>query len=167
MQKKGLLFKEAKFIETMAKADTLVLDKTGTITKGELKVKKARILDKNIHKLNLMYSLLDSSTHPISKSVKKYLQKKYDNLELKDIFDVKTVQAKGVVAKYKNIEGKTFHLLGGNVDLLRENQINYNFDSGNSVYIFAINRRVIATFELADEIREEAKDLINSVQKTA
>jgi Cu+-exporting ATPase len=165
LAKKGLLFKEAKFIETMAKADTLVLDKTGTITKGELKVKKARILDKNIHKLNLMYSLLDSSTHPISKSVKKYLQKKYDNLELKDIFDVKTVQAKGVVAKYKNIEGKTFHLLGGNVDLLRENQINYNFDSGNSVYIFAINRRVIATFELADEIREEAKDLINSVQK--
>ncbi len=76
MQKKGLLFKEAKFVETMAKADTLVLDKTGTITKGELKVKKMRILDDNIHKLNLLYSLLDASTHPISQSVKKRVIKK-------------------------------------------------------------------------------------------
>ena len=49
LAKKGLLFKEAKFVESMAKADTLVMDKTGTITKGELKVKKMRILDKNIH----------------------------------------------------------------------------------------------------------------------
>ncbi|WP_321468646.1 heavy metal translocating P-type ATPase [Halarcobacter sp.] len=166
LAKKGLLFKEAKFIETMAKADTLVMDKTGTITKGELKVKKARILDNNIHKLNLMYSLLDSSTHPISKSVKKYLANKYSNLELKNIYDVKSVQAKGVVGKYKNIEDKTFHLLGGNIELLKENRINYNFDSSSSVYIFAINRKVIATFELEDEIREDAKDLIDSIKQS-
>lgn len=165
LAKKGLLFKEAKFIETMAKADTLVMDKTGTITKGELKVKKSRILDDNIHKLNLMYSLLDASTHPISKSVKKYLLKKYDNLELKNIIDVKNIQAKGLVAKYENIDGKLFHLLGGNIDLLRDNRINYNFDTTNSVYIFAINRRVIATFELEDEIREDAKDLIKSMKE--
>ena len=165
LAKKGLLFKEAKFIETMAKADTLVMDKTGTITKGELKVKKARVLDDNIHKLNLLYSLLDSSTHPISQSVKKYLIKKYDNLELKNIDDVKNVQAKGVVAKYKNIDGKVFHLLGGNRQLLKENNINYNFDSKNSVYIFAINKRVIATFELEDEIRKDAKDLVNSIKE--
>ncbi|XOB62947.1 heavy metal translocating P-type ATPase [Campylobacterota bacterium DY0563] len=165
LAKKGLLFKEAKFIETMAKADTLVMDKTGTITKGELKVKKARIMDDNIHKLNLMYSLLDSSTHPISKSVKKYLTNKYPDLQLKNIFDVKSVQAKGVVGKYKNIEDKIFHLLGGNIELLKENRINYNFDSSNSVYIFAINRRVIATFELEDEIREDAKDLVDSIKQ--
>ena len=165
LAKKGLLFKEAKFLETMAKADTLVMDKTGTITKGELKVKKARILDDNIYKLNLLYSLLDASSHPISKSVKKYLLKKYDNLELKNIMDVKTVQAKGVVAKYKNVEEKIFHLLGGNIELLRDNRINYNFDSSNSVYIFAINRRVIATFELEDEIKEDAKELVTNLQK--
>ena len=161
LAKKGLLFKEAKFIETFAKADTLVLDKTGTITKGELKVAKAKIKDENIHKLNLLYSLLDSSTHPISKSVKKYLESKYENLELKNIVEAKNIQAKGMVGKYENIDGKIFHLIGGNVDLLRENRINYRFDSSNSVYIFAINKRVIATFELHDEIKEDAKDLIN------
>ncbi len=160
LAKKGLLFKEAKFVETMAKADTLVLDKTGTITKGELKVKKSRILDDNIHKLNLLYSLLDASAHPISKSVKKHLLKKYDNLELKEISHVKNIQAKGMLAKYENVDGKLFHLMGGNIELLRDNKINYNFDSSSSVYIFAINRRVIATFELVDEIKEDAKDLV-------
>ncbi len=160
LAKKGLLFKEAKFIETMAKANTLILDKTGTITKGELKVKKMRILDNNIHKLNLLYSLLDASNHPISQSVKKELLGKYDNLSTKDIFDVKNIQAKGLVAKYKNIEGKTFHLIGGNMELIKQNSIHYKFDSSNSVYIFAINGRVIATFELEDEIKENAKSLV-------
>ena len=162
LAKKGLLFKEAKFIETMAKADTLVLDKTGTITKGQLKVKKARILDENIHKLNLLYSMVDASSHPISKSVKKYLENEYDNLQLKNIYDVNNVQAKGLVAKYKNLDDKTFHLIGGNIDLLRENNINYKFDSYNSVYIFAINRRVVATFQLEDEIKEDAKELVEN-----
>ncbi|QKF81231.1 heavy metal translocating P-type ATPase [Halarcobacter ebronensis] len=164
LAKKGLLFKEAKFIETMAKANTLVMDKTGTITKGELKVKKARILDDNIHKLNLLYSLLDASSHPISKSVKKYLLKKYDNLELKNIIDVKNIQAKGMVAKYTNVDDKLFHIIGGNMELIKDNRINYNFESQNSVYIFAINRRVIATFELADEIREDAKELVENLK---
>ncbi len=164
LAKKGVLFKEARFIETMAKADTLVLDKTGTITKGELKVKKMRILDSNIHKLNLLYSLLDSSTHPISVSVKKELERKYKNLQIKDIFDVKNVQAKGLLAKYKNVEGKIFYLMGGNMQLMRENHINYKFDSSNSVYIFAINRRVIATFELEDEIKKGAKELVNEAR---
>ncbi|XPV67868.1 MAG: heavy metal translocating P-type ATPase [Halarcobacter sp.] len=165
LAKKGLLFKEARFIETLAKANTLVLDKTGTLTKGELKVKKMRILDKNIHKLNLLYSLIDSSNHPISKSIKKHMDKSFDNLSLKKLKDVKNVQAKGLLAKYENIEGKEFFLVGGNIELLRENRINYNFDSTNSVYLFAINGKVIATFELEDELKEDAKDLVNEAIK--
>ncbi len=160
LAKRGLLFKEAKFVETMAKADTLVMDKTGTLTKGELKVKKMRILDDNIHKLNLLYSLLDASNHPISQSVKKELFKRYKNLEIKDIFDVKNIQAKGLVAKYKNVDNKVFYLIGGNIDIMKESNIHYKFDSSNSVYIFAINRRVIATFELEDEIKQNAQELV-------
>ncbi len=166
LAKNGLLFKEAKYIESMAKADTLVLDKTGTITKGELKVVKARILDDNIHKLNLLYSLIDASTHPVSKSVKKYLQKEYD-LTSKDLSSIKNIEAKGIKANYKNVEGKVFQLFGGNIDLLKENGINYKFDSSNTVYLFAINKRVIATFELIDEIKENAKELISDANKNA
>ncbi|WP_130232670.1 heavy metal translocating P-type ATPase [Malaciobacter pacificus] len=165
LAKKGLLFKEAKFIESIAKSDTVVFDKTGTLTKGELSVVKMRILDENIHKLNLLYSLLDSSSHPISVSVKKALLKKYDNLELKNLNEVKTINAKGVTAKYKNLDDKEFELIGGNIELMRDNEIWYKFDSTSSVYLFAINKKVIATFELEDEIKENAQDLIDYLKE--
>jgi Cu+-exporting ATPase len=165
LAKKGLLFKEAKFIESIAKSDTVVFDKTGTLTKGELSVVKMRILDENIHKLNLLYSLLDSSSHPISVSVKKALLKKYDNLELKNLDEVKTINAKGVTAKYKNLDDKEFELIGGNIELMRDNEIWYKFDSTSSVYLFAINKKVIATFELEDEIKENAQDLIDYLKE--
>ncbi|WP_419770394.1 MAG: heavy metal translocating P-type ATPase [Candidatus Marinarcus sp.] len=161
---KGLLFKEAKFIETLARATKVVVDKTGTITNGELSVKKARILDDNIHKLNLLYSILEASNHPISLSVKAYLKNKYPELVYKDITEVKHINARGVVGKYTNVEGKTFEILGGNQELLHENGIHYKFDSQCSVYMFAINKRVIATFELEDSLKEDAKAFVEYIQ---
>ena len=163
LAKKGLLFKEAKFIESLAVANTVVFDKTGTLTKGELTVVKMRILDDNIHKLNLLYSLLSASTHPVSCSIKKYLETKYE-LKEKKLDNVKNIEAKGMRATYTNIDGKSFELLGGNVELLKENEIYYKFDSNKTVYLFAINKRVIASFELEDEIKDNAKDLIDFLQ---
>lgn len=160
LAKKGLLFKEAKFIESLAHANTVVFDKTGTLTKGQLSVSKARILDDNIHKLNLLYSLLDCSNHPVSLSLKKYLKKNYD-LQSKQLQNVQTIDAKGVKAQYKNLDGKEFTLLGGNQDLMNEFNIRYKFESTRTVYMFAINGRVIATFELEDKIKENAKELIS------
>ncbi len=163
LAKKGLLFKEAKFIESLAVANTVVFDKTGTLTKGELTVVKMRILDDNIHKLNLLYSLLSASTHPVSCSIKKYLETKYE-LKEKKLDNVKNIEAKGMRATYTNIDGKSFELLGGNVELLKENEIYYKFDSNKTVYLFAINKRVIASFELEDEIKDNAKDLVDFLQ---
>jgi P-type Cu+ transporter len=163
LAKKGLLFKEAKFIESLAVANTVVFDKTGTLTKGELNVVKMRILDENIHKLNLLYSILCASTHPVSRSIKKYLEEKYDLIE-KKLDNVKNIEAKGMSASYTNVDGKTFELLGGNLDLLKQNEIYYKFESNKTVYLFAINKRVIATFELEDEIKENAKELVEFLQ---
>ncbi len=163
---KGLLFKEAKFIETIAKATKVVVDKTGTLTNGELKVVKAHFMDDNIHKLNLLYSLLESSTHPISVSVKNHLLEVYPSLEHKTLYEVKNIQAKGVVAKYKNIENKEYELLGGNAQLLKEYKINYTFESEHSIYLFAINQKIVAAFELEDEIKDDAKAFVEYVQKS-
>ncbi|WP_419764120.1 MAG: heavy metal translocating P-type ATPase [Arcobacter sp.] len=162
LAKKGLLFKEAKFIEELARATKLVVDKTGTITNGKLSVVKARVMDDNIHKLNLLYSLLDSSSHPISISIKEYLEKNYKNLTLKNLEEIKTLQAKGMLAKYKNVDDKEFEIIGGNQKLMEEFAIRYKFDSNNSVYLFAINKKVIATFELKDEIKEYASEFVSN-----
>ncbi len=163
---KGLLFKEAKFIETISKATKVVVDKTGTLTYGELKVVKSQIFDKNIHKLNLLYSLLETSTHPISLSVKSYLKENYENLEHKKLLSVKNIQAKGVSAQYKNINNKEYELLGGNLELLKEFNIKYSIKSNNSIYIFAINKTIVATFELEDKIKEDAKEFVKYIQNS-
>ena len=55
--------------------------------------------------------------------------------------------------------------MGGNLDLLKQNEIYYKFDSNKTVYLFAINKRVIATFELEDEIKDNAKELVEFLQK--
>ena len=165
LAKKGLLFKEAKFIEELARTTKLVVDKTGTITNGKLSIVKAQIFDDNIHKLDLLYSLLDSSTHPISISIKDYLKNHYKNLSLKNLNNVKTLQAKGLKAIYKNLQDKEFEIFGGNQKLMEEFGIKYKFDSQNSVYIFAINKKVIATFELKDEIKDFAKEFVSNSLK--
>ncbi len=167
LAKKGLLFKEAKYIEELAKSTKIVLDKTGTLTQGKLSVLKMNMYDDKIENLELLYALLDSSSHPISKSVKKYLLKEYISLEnknVKNLTDVTTVSSKGLRAKYTN-NNKDFDLLGGNIDLMKENSIFHNFETKNSVYLFAINKKIIATFELEDKIKDDAKDFVESMTK--
>ncbi|APW64966.1 copper-translocating P-type ATPase [Poseidonibacter parvus] len=160
LAKKGLLFKEAKFIESLAKANTVVFDKTGTLTKGELSVSKATIFNDSKENMDLLYSLLDSSTHPISKSLKKYLEDKYD-LNSKKLNDIRNIDARGMSAIYEDKNGNNTTLLGGNLQLIKDENINFDLEVENSVYIFAINNQVIASFELIDEVKDYASDLIS------
>ncbi len=162
LAKKGLLFKEAKFIEEMARATKLVVDKTGTITNGKLSVIKANIIDDNKDKLNLLYSLVDSSSHPISLAVKSYLESNFTNLSLKELSEIKTIQSKGMKAIYKSLDNKEFMVLGGNLKLMEEFNISYKLNSQDSVFMFAINGELIAIFELKDEIKEFACEFISN-----
>lgn len=93
LAKKSLLFKEAKYIETLANADIVVFDKTGTLTKGELEVSNINLFKDDEKSLNLLYSLLDSSNHPVSIAVKKYIKEKYKVTQLV-LEDVKILKPK-------------------------------------------------------------------------
>lgn len=161
LAKRSLLFKEAKFIETIAQANVVVFDKTGTLTKGNLNVVNAKFFKEDIKSLNLLYSLLNASNHPISQSVKKYLTTKY-SLEELALNEVKSIEAKGLSARYENLS-----LFGGNLELLKENGIEFQIESNSSLYIFAINSEVVASFELEDEIKEDAKELVQYLQKNS
>jgi P-type Cu+ transporter len=74
-----LVFKESKFLETMAKANVLVLDKTGTITQGKLKVTKSSVDKIDI---NLLYSMVSSSNHLVSSAIKSYMEENYENSKM-------------------------------------------------------------------------------------
>ena len=161
LAKKSLLFKEAKFIETIANATTVVFDKTGTLTKGELEVSFVEFFNKDERSINLLYSLLDSSNHPVSIAVKKYIK---ENFEVSNLIleDVKNIEAKGLSARYENIE-----ILGGNEALLKEFdvKINIHLNSKFTQYLFCIDKKIVANFELKDELKDDAKELIEYLKE--
>ncbi len=155
LAKEGLLFKEAKFIETFAKANTIILDKTGTVTTGKLSVLKADCEHLSSEQLNILYSLADSSTHPVSKAVKKYLEENFEYITNVELENIEQVQAKGLQAIYKDKK-----IFGGNSELLEEKQIKVTKKYSSTIYHFAINNVLVATFELEDTIKEDAKETI-------
>jgi Cu+-exporting ATPase len=158
LAKDGILFKEASKLETMAKATLLALDKTGTITAGRprvVKFEKYKDFDKNI-----LYTMLKSSNHPISKGVLEYMQEHYENLAEVKLSEFKEIQAKGVLAR---LEQDIY--LGGNIELLKANGVEFSYNCDNSLYIFAKDREILALFELKDTIKDGAKELVESMHK--
>jgi len=155
--KRGILFKEATFLETMAKSNFLALDKTGTITEGKPSVVKAELLEG--FDPSLLLALVNTSNHPISKGITSYLKEENDPIKQITLENIKSVEAKGIKATY---EGK--NLLGGNVDLLKNEGIEIDEQSENSLFFFAIDNKLMARFELTDTIREGAKETIGKIQ---
>lgn len=155
--KEGILFKEASMLETLAKSSILALDKTGTITEGKPSVVSVKIFDG--FEPSKALALVDSSNHPISKGVRKYLLNNYENLTPPKIEDIKSIEAKGVIAKCEGVE-----LIGGNRELINSFGIECNFESENSLFIFAINNRVVAIFELRDNLRLDIKEAISKIE---
>ncbi|MBU0720568.1 heavy metal translocating P-type ATPase [bacterium] len=155
---RGILFKEAAQLETMAKADTLVLDKTGTITVGKPEVVKEHIYE-NFDK-NLLYSLVKSSNHPVSHGIFQYMKHNYEDID-EIIFDeFKQIPACGIKAKYKDTD-----IYGGNLKLLQRYEIDVNFSSDNTIFYFVIDNKVVAAYELSDKIKEKAKEVVESIAK--
>ena len=155
--KRGLLFKEAAFLETMAKSNLLALDKTGTITEGRPSVVNAEFFE-NFDPA-LLLALVNTSNHPISKGIVNYLKQENDTLAPLQLENIKSIEAKGIQATHK---GQT--LMGGNASLLQEEGVKTQMDSENSLFFFTVNRKIVAQFELSDTIREGAKEAIREIQ---
>jgi len=155
--RKGVLFKEAAQLETMAKVDTLVLDKTGTITIGKPEVIKTHIY-KEFDK-TLLYSLTNLSKHPISLGISKYLAQENNSLKEVVFDEFSQVAAAGIKAKYGEIE-----IFGGNLKLLKQNSIDVDFISDNSLFYYVVNKEIVAIYELSDKIKEGAKELVKDLK---
>ncbi|MBL0686685.1 MAG: cadmium-translocating P-type ATPase [Sulfurospirillum sp.] len=148
--KKGVLFKEAAFLETIAKCTTVVLDKTGTITNGTPKVVDSHV-SKSFDK-SILYSLVSLSSHPISKGVKEFLS----GCELVELKDVLVVESKGIKADFK---GKK--IFAGNCAFMIENGFTCSeTNEANSVLHVAYNGIKVADFLLQDSPRNGAYETI-------
>ncbi len=158
--KKGILFKEAAQLETMAKVDTLVLDKTGTVTVGKPEVVKEHVFGE--FDIELLYSLVKSSKHPVSHGIYEYISSKVESLNVIAFDEFKQVPAQGISAKINS-----FELFGGNYKLMSDNGIEIEYSSDNTLFYFAINKTVVAVYELNDKIKDGAKELISTLKARA
>jgi Cu+-exporting ATPase len=151
LAKKKLLFKESKYIETISKATTVVFDKTGTLTNGKLSVINTNINNLSIETLSYIFTIVDSNNHPISISIKEYMKNTYDNLKIFDIDQFDTIAGKGIKA---TIKGN--NIVAGNYALMEDEGLDLKYDTSLSVFIIAINNKIVGVFELEDTIKEDA-----------
>lgn len=148
--KKRILFKQASFLESMAKSTYLALDKTGTITYGKPQVQEYKQY-LNFDK-NLLFSLLQLSSHPVSRGILHYF--KEENLQTYHLQDVKIIASKGVEARYNDVR-----LIGGNSTFLSEFGIHVN-KLDMTEYFFCIDDKLICSFMLEDLPKQDAKNAI-------
>jgi len=152
--KRGILFKESRMLETMAKSTLLALDKTGTITEGKPHIVHAKILSG--FNPEALLALTQSSNHPISKSISSYIATHYSESKKPiELSNIQNIQAKGVTATLNSTK-----IAGGSPTLMHELGIPCNIQSEHSIYVFAVDGKIVATFELSDQIRPDAKETI-------
>ncbi len=158
--KKHIIFKQASFLEILAKANVVVFDKTGTLTCGNPQV-EALFGELQKEDLKFLYALVSQSKHPISVGVKNYLEKRESKEGLKAVLeDFVQVDSKGIKAycKRKKLVGGSLEFLESEgVEIAREG---LNLGSG-MLFGFGIDSRLVGVFELRDSLKSGAKELIS------
>ncbi|PHR59463.1 MAG: heavy metal translocating P-type ATPase [Arcobacter sp.] len=152
--KRGILFKEAAMLEVMAKADMLIVDKTGTITEGKPTVVKVEVL--NEVNQALLLGVCESSLHPIAQGLASYLKKENETLTPLKLSSSKQVPSRGIEAVY---EGQK--VLGGNAEFMREAGIKVEVSSPYSLFFFAVDNKLISYYELRDKPKEGVEELLD------
>ena len=153
--KRGILFKEAKHLETIAKANILAIDKTGTLTEGKPKVFQVEKFGEFSEEY--LYSILKASKHPISQGVLEHLGER----EAIPLSDIKTIPARGVTAKVGDIE-----IAIGNLQLLQDLGIEFQGDRDLESHLFYIEDGEIRTlYYLRDTLRSDSREGLERIRK--
>ena len=150
--KQGILFKGGVSIEAMSKVKAVVMNKTGTITKGDFRVQKVA----GGHDiLKLCASCEQNSTHPIAQSIVAAAKERGMALFTPD--DLEEIPGQGIKAK---VDGKT--VLCGNNALLRAAGIRFDpvSDETGTCVLVAIDDRFMGFLVISDTIKEGAKEAI-------
>ena len=161
--KRSIVFKDAKVLETLAKCDIIAFDKTGTLSKANLKVLKGqRFLPFDD---GALLALASASTHPISKAVASYILEKTCTLSSFNqgiLENIQNIAGKGISATYKGVK-----IAGGSRAFVKSLGASLADDTGgsSSEYYFMYDNKLVARFFLDDELRENAKTSIKELKK--
>ncbi|POY36474.1 cadmium-translocating P-type ATPase [Solitalea longa] len=157
----GILFKGSNYLDLMSVVNTVVMDKTGTLTQGIFKVQdvKANGLGEKEF-IELLAALENKSTHPIAKAIVEYAGDGVKEIAVNGVEEISGHGLKGKVNGYE--------MLAGNSKLM--DKFNVSFDDSlhavvETIVLVAINGKFAGYVTIADEIKEDAKQAITDMHQ--
>lgn len=157
----GILFKGSNYLDVMTKINTVVMDKTGTLTKGVFKVQKIVAVDIDEKELLKLTAAIESkSTHPIAQAVVSHAGKAIEGVFISNVEEISGHGLKGT------IEGK--EILAGNLKLLKKFNITYDRTIETvveTIVVIAVNNKYAGYITIADEIKEDAERAIKEMHE--
>ncbi|PHN94498.1 cadmium-translocating P-type ATPase [Maribacter sp. 6B07] len=156
----GILFKGASFLDAMTQVNTVVMDKTGTVTKAVFKIKEI-VTGSAFAKAEFMKYLMameEQSTHPIAIAIMEYKAEGADY----NATDVSEIAGKGLKG---SVNGKT--VLVGNKALMTAHQIEVPAETDNiveSIVMVGIDGAFAGYVTIADELKDDAHQAIKEIR---
>lgn len=165
--KEGILIKDAATLETLHKAHVVVVDKTGTITKGKPELTKIEVKG-NMSEQDItviLASLESKSEHPIAHAIVNYAQEK--KIAIKEITSFESIKGKGLKGTINGVE-----YFAGNPKILDDLHITYDATlldketkEGKTPVLLATSNELIAVVYVADQIKPEAIEMVQGLHK--
>ncbi|MDF1674656.1 MAG: heavy metal translocating P-type ATPase [Vicingaceae bacterium] len=155
----GILFKGSDYLDKMTEIDTVVMDKTGTLTKGVFEVQK--IVSENLSEKELLHiaaAIETYSTHPIAKAIVKYAEVDFKNIEIKNVEEISGHGLKG------ELNNQT--ILAGNSRLLKKFNVAYDekiLAITDTIVLIAIAGKFAGYITIADSIKVDAIEAITAL----
>ena len=171
--KNGILVKGSNFIEELSKAETVIFDKTGTITEGKPKVQSIEIFDNSISEneiIGLAGAAEEQSSHPLATSIMSEIKDR--GIEIPKHNKIKTVVSRGVETKIgKGKEAVTIrvgskkYMLENNIDLTLAIEAERGIISRSEIGLYvAQDEKIIGLIGVSDPPRENIKKAINRLR---
>ena len=168
--KTGILFKTAASLEQTGRTQIVALDKTGTITTGEMKVTDVHPLGGTAEKelLSVAYALESKSEHPISKAVTDYASEK--NVALEETKEFEVLPGNGLKARLGAdvVSGGSSKYIGsvlGGIGEEAEILIKHLAMEGKTPVLFAKGKKLLGVIGVSDVIKEDSPEAIAELKK--
>lgn len=157
----GILFKGSNYLDLMTKVNTVVMDKTGTLTEGVFQVQE--VVGANMDKaemLKILAAIERQSTHPIAKAIAEFTKNDASPFQATEVEEISGHGLKG------KVNGKT--VLAGNTKLLKKFGIGYAPEIDGiveTIVVVALENQYVGYVLIADKIKEDAAEAVKSMHQ--
>lgn len=172
----GIIFRRSSVIEIAPKIDTVVFDKTGTITSGKMRVVRELFINSessiNKHEIEMaVHGLERESTHPVAKAITEHLADR--GIARKSLVDFIETAGQGVAARVE-FGARSLPVLIGTPESIKRATLTLNDEieaairqaqeNGNSVAVVAVDGSAVAFYEVGDTLRSDSTSVIAALK---